>query len=289
MSGDHFTIEELRSRVDLAFDGPLAAADFERLAPVFAQGLRRLEIGECRAAIPTVDGWETQHWVKKLILMLFRSSRCAVAGPPGMPRSFDKLPLAFEGWHDEQFRSAGFRVVPGAVVRAGSHIGRDVVLMPSFVNIGAYVGRSTMVDTWATIGSCAQIGADCHISGGAGVGGVLEPLNASPVIIEDGVFIGARAEVAEGVRVRRGAVISMGVFLGKSTPIVNRATGQIRYGEVPENAVVVPGTISGRGAAGVATYAAIIVKAADDLTRQKVALNSAVRESAAVLPEGADR
>lgn len=275
------SLEAVRAAVEAAFDAPNDRIDAVALEPVLRRGLRLLESGECRAAVPHRGGWETQSWVKKLILLFFRTARSHVIGGLDGPRSYDKMPLAFDDWSDAQFMAAGIRVVPGAVVRAGSHIARDVVLMPSFVNVGAYVGRGTMVDTWATIGSCAQVGADCHISGGAGVGGVLEPLNVSPVIIEDGVFVGARAEVAEGVRVRRGAVISMGVYLGRSTPIVDRSTGVVTRGEVPENAVVVPGSIASREGYGIATYAAIIVKAADDETRRKVALNPDIREAGA--------
>jgi 2,3,4,5-tetrahydropyridine-2,6-dicarboxylate N-succinyltransferase len=280
------SVEAVRAAVEAAFDAPKDRIDVVALEPVLRRGLRLLESGECRAAVPREGGWETQLWVKKLILLFFRNACSHVIGGPNGPRSYDKLPLAFDDWSDAQFRAAGIRVVPGAVVRAGSHIARDVVLMPSFVNVGAYVGRGTMIDTWATIGSCAQVGTDCHISGGAGVGGVLEPLNADPVIIEDGVFVGARAEVAEGVRVRRGAVISMGVYLGRSTPIIDRSTGVVNRGEVPENAVVVAGGIASREGHGIFTYAAVIVKAADEETRRKVALNPYVRE--AIVPAQAE-
>jgi 2,3,4,5-tetrahydropyridine-2,6-dicarboxylate N-succinyltransferase len=197
---------------------------------------------------------------------------------PGSPhKSFDKFDLKFEAWTAADFERAQIRVVPGAIVRRGAFLGPSTVLMPCFVNIGAYVGAGTMIDTWATVGSCAQIGSGCHISGGAGIGGVLEPLTDSPVVVEDGVFVGARSEIAEGVRVRRGAVISMGVFLGRSTPIVDRATGEISYGEVPEGAVVVPGSVTKPSSPGIATYAAVIVKYADDRTRKQVALNELVR------------
>ena len=271
------TPQQVRAVVERIFQDP-SGADAGALMPWLTRGLRLLEAGACRAAEPVAGGWETQVWIKQLILLLFRARHCEVIGEADGPRSFDKMPLAFDGWDAGRFRDAGLRVVPGAVVRAGAHIGRDAVLMPSFVNIGAYVGPRSMVDTWATIGSCAQVGADCHVSGGAGIGGVLEPLNADPVVIEDGVFVGARSEVAEGVRVRRGAVIGMGVFLGRSTPIVDRSTGAISRGEVPEGAVVVPGAIASPGAPGISTYAAVIVKAADETTRRKVALNLDVRE-----------
>lgn len=241
-------------------------------------GMSALGTGDLRAAEPHGDDWVVNEWVKKLILLYFLSrqnghSRGAI---PGMD-SYDKIPLKFDGWSERDFAEAALRVVPGAVVRFGAHVSPRAVLMPSFVNVGAYVGPGTMVDTWATIGSCAQIGASCHISGGVGVGGVLEPIGDSPVIIEDGVFVGARSEIAEGVRIRRHAVISMGVFLGKSTPIVNRMSGEVTFGEVPENAVVIPGGRSDSQQANLSTYAAVIVKFADERTRGKVALNDLVR------------
>jgi 2,3,4,5-tetrahydropyridine-2-carboxylate N-succinyltransferase len=202
-------------------------------------------------------------------------------GSGGAP-AFDKVPSKFANWDDAQFRGAGFRVVPGAVARQGSHIAKGVVLMPSFVNIGAYVGEGTMVDTWATVGSCAQIGKNVHISGGAGIGGVLEPLQAGPVIIEDGAFIGARSEVAEGVIVGEGAVLSMGVFLGASTKIVDRATGEVHIGKVPPYAVVVPGSLPGKplpdGTPGPSLYCAVIVKTVDAQTRSKTGINELLRD-----------
>ncbi|MCD0453408.1 2,3,4,5-tetrahydropyridine-2,6-dicarboxylate N-succinyltransferase [Actinocorallia sp. API 0066] len=257
----------------------LTGADLEEIAPVVAAGLAALDRGETRAARPVGDAWVPDTHVKKLILLSFLTSANTMAdGGPGRPRTFDKVPLKFEDWAPDDFVKARLRVVPGAVVRYGAHIAPGAVLMPSFVNVGAWVGPGTMVDTWATVGSCAQIGARCHISGGAGIGGVLEPLGDSPVVIEDDVFIGARSEVAEGVRVRRGAVLGMGVFLGKSTPIVDRATGAVTYGEVPEDAVVVPGTRADPKQPGLALAAAVIVKYADARTRGKTALNDLVRE-----------
>jgi 2,3,4,5-tetrahydropyridine-2-carboxylate N-succinyltransferase/putative acetyltransferase len=188
------------------------------------------------------------------------------------------VPLKFEAWGEESFSEARIRVVPGAVVRHGSYVAPGVVLMPCFVNVGAYIGSGTMIDTWATVGSCAQVGERCHISGGAGLGGVLEPIGDEPVVIEDDVFIGARSEIAEGVRVRAGAVIGMGVYLGRSTPIVDRASGDVRYGEVPENAVVVPGSRADQRHPGLSIYSAVIVKYADERTRGKTALNDLVRD-----------
>ena len=256
----------------------LSATDVAMLAPHVAAGLAALDRGELRAATRVGDEWVVDESVRKLILLSFVTSRPGVAASaPGRPRTFDKLPLKFEEWDEPEFRAAGVRVVPGAVVRHGAYLGPGVVLMPCFVNVGAYVGAGTMVDTWATVGSCAQVGERCHVSGGAGIGGVLEPLNAAPVVIEDDVFVGARSEIAEGVRVRSGAVIGMGVFLGASTPIVDRATGEVRYGEVPENAVVVPGARTDPRDPTLSISAAVIVKYADERTRGKTALNDLVR------------
>jgi 2,3,4,5-tetrahydropyridine-2-carboxylate N-succinyltransferase len=205
-----------------------------------------------------------------------------VDGGAASAPAYDKVPLKFATWGEDEFRAGGFRVVPGAVVRRGAHISKGAVLMPSFVNIGAYVGENTMIDTWATVGSCAQIGANVHISGGAGIGGVLEPLQAEPVIIGDGAFIGARAEVAEGVRVGEGAVLSMGVYLGASTKIVDRATGEVHVGAVPPYAVVVPGSLPGKplpdGTIGPSLYCAVIVKTVDAQTRSKTGINELLRD-----------
>ncbi len=240
--------------------------------------LALLDAGEARVAEPADGGWTVNQWLKKAVLLSFRLNDNEVidGGAAGAP-AYDKVPSKFAGWGANRFRDAGFRVVPGAVVRRGSYIGRNAVLMPSFVNIGAYVGEGTMVDTWATVGSCAQIGKNVHISGGAGIGGVLEPLQADPVIIGDGCFIGARSEVAEGVRVGDGAVLSMGVYLGKSTKIVDRATGEVLMGEVPPYAVVVPGSIGG-GDGKPALYCAVIVKRVDEQTRSKTSINDLLRD-----------
>ena len=238
-----------------------------------------LDSGEFRVAEPDGDGgWRVNQWLKKAVLLSFRLNDNQLMGDVGAPSSaWDKVPLKFNGWTAETFRAAGFRAVPGAIVRRGSHVARNAVLMPSFVNIGAYVGEGTMVDTWATVGSCAQIGRNVHLSGGAGIGGVLEPLQANPVIIEDGCFIGARAEVAEGVIVREGAVLAMGVFLSQSTKIVDRQSGEIVYGEVPPYAVVVPGSLPGANG-GPALACAVIIKTVDERTRAKTSVNALLRD-----------
>jgi 2,3,4,5-tetrahydropyridine-2-carboxylate N-succinyltransferase len=237
-----------------------------------------LDNGQARVAEPGAGGWTVNQWLKKAVLLSFRLNDNSVVdgGAAGAP-AYDKVPSKFAGWGENRFRDAGFRVVPGAVVRRGSFIGKNAVLMPSFVNIGAYVGEGTMVDTWATVGSCAQIGRNVHISGGAGIGGVLEPLQADPVIIGDGCFIGARSEVAEGVRVGDGAVLSMGVYLGKSTKVIDRATGEVLMGEVPPYAVVVPGSIGG-GDGKPGLYCAVIVKRVDEQTRSKTSINELLRD-----------
>ncbi len=249
-----------------------------------ADTLAMLDSGEARVAEPDGNGgWRVNQWLKKAVLLSFRlnDNRVMEGGAAG-EAAFDKVPLKFAGWGENRFREAGFRVVPGAVVRRGAHISKGVVLMPSFVNIGAYVGENTMIDTWATVGSCAQIGANVHISGGAGIGGVLEPLQAEPVIIGDNAFIGARAEVAEGVRVGEGAVLSMGVYLGASTKIVDRATGEVHIGSVPPYAVVVPGSLPGKplpdGKMGPSLYCAVIVKTVDAQTRSKTGINELLRD-----------
>ena len=235
--------------------------------------LELLDSGKARVAEKVGNDWQVNQWLKKAVLLSFRLNDNAV-----MDGGFyDKVPLKFAGWNAVQFKEAGFRAVPGAVVRRSAYIGKDVVLMPSFINVGAHVGAGTMVDTWATIGSCAQIGSHCHISGGTGIGGVLEPLQANPVIIEDNCFIGARSEVAEGVIVETGSVISMGVFLGASTKIIDRATGEVFYGRVPAYSVVVPGSLPGKTADAPSLYCAVIVKRVDEKTRSKTSINELLR------------
>jgi len=235
-----------------------------------------LEAGTLRVAKPGAQGWQVNPWIKKAVLLYFRIHPTAVM--PGEPSNFyDKVPLRYAGADEAAFSAVGARIVPGAVVRRGAHLGRNVVVMPSFVNIGAYVGEGTMVDTWATVGSCAQIGRNVHLSGGAGIGGVLEPLQAAPTIIEDDCFIGARSEVVEGVVVERGSVIGMGVFLGQSTRIYDRATREISYGRVPAGSVVVSGSLPAADGSH-SLYAAVIVKRVDEKTRAKTSLNELLRE-----------
>ena len=240
--------------------------------------LAGLDDGSYRVAEPADGGWRVNQWLKKAVLLSFRlNDNQLIANGPGEARWWDKVPSKFDGWGENRFRAAGFRAVPGAVVRRGSYIAPGAVLMPSFVNIGARVGEGTMIDTWATVGSCAQIGANVHISGGAGIGGVLEPLQAGPVIIEDNCFVGARSEVAEGVVVEEGSVLSMGVFLGASTKIVDRASGEVMYGRVPAYSVVVPGAMPGKDG-GPSLACAVIVKRADERTRSKTAINDLLRD-----------
>ena len=237
--------------------------------------IRGLDAGEFRVAEPSADGWVVNEWLKKAVLLYFRINDNEPVGD-GSVRFFDKVPLKYAGYDAVRFGDSGTRVVPGALARRGAFIAPGVVLMPSYVNIGAYVDRGTMVDTWATVGSCAQIGKNVHLSGGVGIGGVLEPLQATPTIIEDDCFIGARSEVVEGVIVERGSVIAMGVFLGQSTRIYDRATGQITYGRVPAGSVVVPGSLpsdDGR----YSLYCAVIVKRVDAQTRAKTSLNELLR------------
>ncbi len=242
-----------------------------------------LDNGSLRVAQRADSGeWAVNQWLKKAVLLSFRlNPNALITGGPGPGTWWDKVPSKFEGWGENEFTAAGFRAVPGSIVRRGSYIAPDAVLMPSFTNIGAYVGKGTMVDTWTTVGSCAQIGANCHLSGGVGIGGVLEPLQANPVIIEDNCFIGARSEVAEGVIVREGSVLGMGVYLGQSTPIINRATGETIYGEVPPFSVIVSGNRPGKpmpgSNEGPSLYCAVIVKQVDAGTRSKTSVNELLR------------
>ena len=276
--------DQLATAIEAAWDKRAevtpASADV-RAGVETALGL--LDSGKARVA-EKIDGhWVVNQWLKKAVLLSFRLNDNAVInhGAGGAP-AFDKVASKFAGWDEPRFRDAGFRVVPGAVARHGAYIARGTVLMPSFVNIGAYVDEGTMVDTWATVGSCAQIVKNVHISGGVGIGGVLEPLQAGPVIIEDGAFIGARSEVAEGVIVGEGAVLSMGVFLGASTKIIDRATGEVFIGRVPPYAVVVPGSLPGKplpdGTPGPSLYCAVIVKTVDAQTRSKTGINELLRD-----------
>lgn len=236
-----------------------------------------LDKGIVRVAEKINNKWILNQWVKKAVLLSFQvTNQKLVENGPGKTFWWDKVPSKFDGWKKKDFTKASFRIVPNAVVRRGSFVDKGAVLMPSFINIGAYVGSSTMIDTWATVGSCAQIGKNCHISGGAGIGGVLEPLQSSPVIIEDNCFIGARSEVAEGVIVEEGSVLSMGVYIGASTKIIERKTGKIFYGKVPKYSVVVPGSISDKKSK-VNLYCAVIVKIVDEKTRSKTSINELLR------------
>jgi 2,3,4,5-tetrahydropyridine-2-carboxylate N-succinyltransferase len=252
------------------------------------KALDLLDQGKARVAekLPGAEGpnsWKVNQWLKKAVLLSFRlNDNALIGGGPGEAAWWDKVPSKFEAWGENRFREAGFRAVPGAIVRRSAFIARDVVLMPSFVNLGAHVGEKTMVDTWVTVGSCAQIGRNVHLSGGVGIGGVLEPLQASPTIIEDDCFIGARSEVVEGVIVGQGSVLAMGVFISASTRIVDRSTGKVHVGHVPPYSVVVPGTLPGKrlpdGSPGPSLYCAVIVKTVDAQTRAKTGINELLRE-----------
>lgn len=277
-------MSELEAAIEAAFDArDTVTPASDDVRKIVDEALGLLDSGKARVA-EKIDGeWVVNQWLKKAVLLSFRLNDNAVMeyGSAGAP-AFDKVPLKFACWDEAKFREAGIRVVPGAVVRRSAHIAKGTVLMPSFVNLGAYVGEGSMIDTWATVGSCAQIGKNVHISGGAGIGGVLEPLQAGPVIIEDGCFIGARSEVAEGVMVGEGAVLSMGVYLGASTKIVNRETGEVHRGEVPPYSVVVPGALPGKplpdGTPGPSLYCAVIVKTVDAQTRSKTGINELLRD-----------
>jgi 2,3,4,5-tetrahydropyridine-2-carboxylate N-succinyltransferase len=278
--------EDLRTIIEEAFENR-ASVSFSTAGPVreaVETALELLDSGKARVAEKQADGsWAVNQWLKKAVLLSFRlNDNQLIEGGPGGGHWWDKVPSKFAGWSEIRFREAGFRAVPGAVVRHSAHVARNVVLMPSFVNLGAYVDEGTMVDTWVTVGSCAQIGKNVHISGGVGIGGVLEPLQAGPVIIEDNCFIGARSEVVEGVVVGEGSVISMGVFIGASTKIVDRATGEVHVGKVPPYSVVVSGNLPGKplpnGEPGPSLYCAVIVKRVDEQTRSKTSINELLRD-----------
>jgi len=278
--------EDLAKRIDEAFDAR-ADISFSTQGPVRAAveaALDLLDGGQARVAERQQDGsWQVHQWLKKAVLLSFRlNDNVLIEGGPAGSCWWDKVPPKFAGWDEARFRAAGLRAVPGAVVRHSAHIGKGVILMPSFVNLGAYVDEGTMVDTWVTVGSCAQIGRNVHLSGGVGIGGVLEPLQAGPVIIEDNCFIGARSEVVEGVVVGEGSVLSMGVFIGASTKIVDRTTGEVFIGKVPPYSVVVPGSLPGKplpdGQPGPGLYCAVIVKRVDAQTRSKTSINELLRD-----------
>jgi 2,3,4,5-tetrahydropyridine-2,6-dicarboxylate N-succinyltransferase len=284
------TEPELAATVDAAWEAretitPSTAGAWRQAVEAALDGL---DTGKFRVAEKAGAGWRVHQWLKKAVLLSFRLNEMAeIAGGPvdpgcGAARWWDKVPSKFAGWSANRFRAAGFRAVPGAIVRHSAFIAPNVVLMPSFVNVGAHVGPGTMVDTWATVGSCAQIGANCHLSGGVGIGGVLEPVQAEPVIVEDNCFIGARSEVVEGVVVGEGSVLAMGTFIGAATRIIDRDTGAVHRGRVPAYSVVVPGSFPGRplpdGSPGPNLYCAVIVKTVDEQTRAKTAINELLRE-----------
>ena len=273
-------MEQVQAVIDRAWDerdtiGPDTGNEVRQAVDA---AIAALDSGEARVAEPTDGGWTVNQWLKKAVLLSFRLNPMqAISGAPGGASWWDKVSSKFAGWGEREFSAAAFRAVPGAIVRRGAYIAPGAVLMPSFVNIGARVGEGAMIDTWATVGSCAQIGRNVHISGGTGIGGVLEPLQAGPVIIEDDCFIGARSEVAEGVIVERGAVLSMGVFLGASTKIFDRASGEVHYGRVPAYSVVVPGALPARDG-GPSLACAVIVKQVDERTRSKTSINELLRD-----------
>lgn len=277
--------QDLQSVIEKAWDdrSGISTTTTGEVRDAVESALNMLDSGEARVASPSDQGWIVNQWLKKAVLLSFRlNANKIISGGPGDANWYDKVDSKFAGWDDAKFASAGFRAVPDSIVRHSSYVAPDAVLMPCFINVGAYVGAGTMIDTWSTVGSCAQIGANCHISGGVGIGGVLEPLQAEPVIIEDNVFIGARSEVAEGVIVEKGSVISMGVFLGASTKIIDRETGEIFQGRVPEYSVVIPGTLPstktmGNGEPAPSLACAVIVKRVDERTRSKTGVNELLR------------
>jgi 2,3,4,5-tetrahydropyridine-2-carboxylate N-succinyltransferase len=278
------TYSDIETTIEAAWEtrDQLSAATKGKVRDAVVEAIEALDDGSLRVAEKTTSGWKVRQWLKKAVLMSFRlTDMVPMAGGPAGGHWYDKVPSKFEGWGANRFREAGFRVVPPAAVRRGAYIAPGVVLMPSFVNLGAYVDANTMVDTWATVGSCAQIGRNCHLSGGVGIGGVLEPVQANPVIIEDDVFVGARSEVVEGVIVEQGAVLAMGVFLSATTKIVDRASGEVIHGRVPAYSVVVPGSMPGTplpdGSPGPSLNCAVIVKRVDAQTRAKTAINELLR------------
>lgn len=279
---DHTNLQDI---IDQAWEdrASLSADTKGEVRDAVETALAMLDSGSLRVAEKTGEGWQVNQWAKKAVLLSFALNPMRhIAGGADNAGWYDKVDSKFKGWSEGDFGKAGFRAVPDAVVRHSAHIAKGVVLMPCFVNVGAFVDEGTMIDTWSTVGSCAQVGKNCHISGGVGIGGVLEPLQADPVIIEDNVFIGARSEVAEGVRVEEGAVISMGVFLGASTKIINRDTGEVIQGHVPAYSVVIPGTLPGKplpdGSPGPGLACAVIVKQVDERTRSKTSINELLRD-----------
>jgi 2,3,4,5-tetrahydropyridine-2-carboxylate N-succinyltransferase len=269
---------ELKNKIESAWENIAnITPDDTNIADAVNEVIKKLDNGHFRIAEKNGNDWVVNQWLKKAVLISFRINDNKILKGP-YTSWYDKVKGKTVDWNEDQWKEAGYRHVPNGTVREGSFIGKGVVLMPSFVNIGAYIDEGTMVDTWATVGSCAQIGKNCHLSGGVGIGGVLEPLQANPVIIEDDCFVGARAEVAEGVIVREGSVLSMGVYLGASTKIVNRSTGEISYGEVPAYSVVVPGSLPNEDPKKPSLYCVVIVKTVDENTRKKTSINDLLRE-----------
>ena len=280
---------DLENTIEAAFEARdgISAATKGAVREAVGEALNLLDTGQRRVAERQEDGsWHVNQWLKKAVLLSFRLEDNVImpftTSGGSLAQGYDKVKLKFAGWGADEFAAAGFRAVPGAIVRRSAYIAKGAILMPSFVNLGAYVGEGTMVDTWASVGSCAQIGRHVHLSGGVGIGGVLEPMQAGPTIIEDNCFIGARSEVVEGCIVREGAVLGMGVYIGKSTKIVNRATGEVSYGEIPANSVVVAGTLPGKpapdGSPGASLYCVVIVKTVDEKTRGKTSINELLRD-----------
>ena len=270
-------MQERQQLIEKAFDDGIDSVDVRELGTAVDDAIALLDSGSARVAEPSADGWQVNQWLKKAVLLSFRLSDNHPV-EAGYSRFYDKVSMKYADYSAEDFAADGVRVVPHAIVRKGAHVAKDVVLMPSYVNIGAYVDSGTMVDTWATVGSCAQIGKNVHLSGGVGIGGVLEPVQAGPTIIEDDCFIGARSEVVEGVVIERGAVISMGVFIGQSTKIYDRETGNVTYGRVPAGSVVVPGNLPSADGK-YSLYCAVIVKRVDAKTRAKTSLNELLRNA----------
>ena len=274
------TIGELENIINEAFENKqkVSANSDKKILDAINKTIELTDKGEVRVAEKKSNGRKVNQWVKKAILLSFRINKMTISKGP-YTTWYDKIPGKSVAWNENDWKKAGYRHVPNGVVRKGSFIAKDVVLMPCFVNLGAYVDEGTMIDTWASVGSCAQVGKNCHVSGGAGIGGVLEPLQAGPVIIEDNCFIGARSEIAEGVIVEEGAVISMGVYIGASTKIVDRETGEVTYGKVPAYSVVVPGSLKNKkNPDGPSLYCAVIVKKVDEKTRSKTSINDLLRE-----------
>ena len=269
---------ELKNKIESAWENitKISPNDTD-IADAVNEVIKKLDNGQFRIAEKNGNDWIVNQWLKKAVLISFRINDNKILKGP-YTSWYDKVKGKTVDWNEDQWKEAGYRHVPNGTVREGSFIGKGVVLMPSFVNIGAYIDEGTMVDTWATVGSCAQIGKNCHLSGGVGIGGVLEPLQANPVILEDTCFVGARAEVAEGIIVREGSVLSMGVYLGASTKIVNRSTGEISYGEVPAYSVVVPGSLPNEDPKKPSLYCVVIVKTVDENTRKKTSINDLLRE-----------